>query len=151
MVVLNGAPVFWSSKKQTESTAYSSAMAEIYALAETARAARLFGFRAEELGIKLTWPLNIQVDNDQVRSFVHGSCLNSRIRGCVDMRLQWIREIKQQTGTGQLQIVHVSSKFNKADILTKCMPAWKFNSILSYINGNQKDRQYAQFISEMES
>ena len=67
------------------------------------------------------------------------------------MRLQWIREIKQQAGTGQLKITHVSSKFNKAGILTKCIPAWKFSSILSYINGNQRDRQYAQFISEMES
>ena len=149
MIVLNGAPVFWSSKKQTESTAYSSAMAEIYALSETARAVRLFGFRAEGLGMQLTWPAHIQVDNDQVRSFVHGSCMNSRIRGCVDMRLQWIREIRDQAGTGQIKIVHVSSKFNKADILTKCMPAWKFTNLLSYINGNQGDRQYAQFIQQV--
>ena len=67
------------------------------------------------------------------------------------MRLQWIREIKDQAGTGQIKIVHVSSKFNKADILTKCMPAWKFNSLLSYINENQRDKQYVQFIRQLES
>ena len=67
------------------------------------------------------------------------------------MRLQWIREIKEQAGAGQIKIEHVESKYNKADILTKCLPAWKFNNLLNYISGNQRDKQYIQYIQQMES
>ena len=51
MIILNGAPIQWVSKKQIQSTAYSSAMAEIYALSETVRVARSVAWRLEELNI----------------------------------------------------------------------------------------------------
>ena len=47
MILLNDTPIQWVSKKQIESTAYSSAMAEIYALSETVRVARSVAWRLE--------------------------------------------------------------------------------------------------------
>ena len=62
MIILNDAPVYWRSKKQPD-TAISSACAEIYALSETVKEARLFMWRGEELGMAPVSPLPVQVDN----------------------------------------------------------------------------------------
>ena len=43
-------------------TALSSAEAEIYALAEAAKAAKLLYWRAEDAGIDVAWPAGIDVD-----------------------------------------------------------------------------------------
>ena len=98
----------------------------------------------------MTWPLTVQVDNEQARSFVYGTCLNSRLRGCVDMRLQWVQDIRKQVGTGQVQVKYVHTKDNMADVLTKCLPAWKFNNTLDKIQNSQRDKHYVQFLKEME-
>ena len=67
MIILNGAPIQWIPKKQIESTAYSSAMAEIYALSETVRVARSVAWRLEELNMLVQYPLVVRVDNSRVR------------------------------------------------------------------------------------
>ena len=77
------------------------------------------------------------------------STIRSMLRGCVDMRLQWVRDIKQLVGTGQVQVKYVHTKDNMADVLTKCLPAWKYNNCVDRIQNNQRDRQYAQFLLEM--
>ena len=50
LVMLNHTPVFWRSAKQG-SIALSSATAEIYALSEAVKNARLFQWRGQELGL----------------------------------------------------------------------------------------------------
>ena len=85
MIMLNSAPVHWCSKKQV-STAISSAMADIYALSEAVRHARYYAWRVAELGISITWPLVVQVDNQQAITFSKGTCVSSRLGGCVDVR-----------------------------------------------------------------
>ena len=50
IMMLNGAPVHWRSVKQP-CTSLSSACAEIYALSEACKDARLMQWRAEELGL----------------------------------------------------------------------------------------------------
>ena len=70
-VLLNGVPVHWRSVKQV-STAVSSACAEIYALSETVKEARLFTWRAEELGKRSSSTLSVQVDNAQATLFAKG-------------------------------------------------------------------------------
>ena len=64
VILCNGAPVFWRSKKQPV-TSTSSAMAEIYALSEAVRDARLNAWtrKSEELGLQTKYPIDIQVDN----------------------------------------------------------------------------------------
>ena len=105
MILLNNVPIHWASKKQTVSTAYSSAMAEVYALSETVRAARLIAWKCEDMNMNVSSPLVVQVDNDQARVFAHGHCLQSRLRGVVDMREDWVQELRDQN---LVQVVHVN-------------------------------------------
>ena len=83
IITLNGAPVHWSSRKQVQGTAYSSALAEVYALSDTVRAGRLYAWRCEEMGMVVTWPLVVQVDSSAAVSFQRSTCLLSRIRARV--------------------------------------------------------------------
>ena len=69
-------------------------MSEIYALSEAVRCVRLVSFVCEEMGVRITLPLCVQVDNKQAKSFKEGTCLNSKLRGVVDMRDAWVRELK---------------------------------------------------------
>ena len=94
MIILNSAPIQWVSKKQIESTAYSSAMAETYALSEIVRVARSVAWRLEELNVIVQYPLVVKVDNKQSKTFQEGTCMNSRLRGVVDMREAWVKELR---------------------------------------------------------
>ena len=145
MIVLNGVPVHWSSRKQVGSTAYSSAVAEIYALSETVRAARLYAWRCEEMNMNVSWPLVVQVDNSQAKTFQQGTCVNSKIRGVIDMRENWVQELRDDS---KVKTVHVPGTQNTANILTKCMPNWKFRKELSLINGKQADIRIANFMEK---
>ena len=75
MVLLNGVPVQWSSKKQTDTTAFSSTMAEIFALSETVRTGRLWAWRAQEMGMRVEMPLKVKIDSTGARSFQRGTCV----------------------------------------------------------------------------
>ena len=131
MVILNKVPVYWRSKKQP-STSISSACAEIYALSETVKEARLFQWRGEELGMKPLSPLSVQVDNAQAISFSKGTCVNSRLRGTFDIRADWVRELRNRF---QLAVVPVSSSNNCADLCTKAHPTQRFQQLLKLISG----------------
>ena len=147
MIILNGAPVYWSSKKQNDSTAYSSALAEIYALSETVRAARLFAWRCEEMGMQITLPLCVQVDNQASISFQYNTCLQSRLRGCVDLREAWVQELRDQD---KVKTVKVESARNKADILTKCFPTYKFKALMNLLHGQGRESErVALFITKI--
>jgi hypothetical protein len=137
MFCLNNGPVHWSSKKQVDSTACSSALAEIYALSESVRAGRLFAWRAEEMGINVQWPLVLQVDNRAAITFQLGTCLQSRLRGYIDMRAAWVRELRDQN---LVTLKKVTSENNLADILTKCLPNYKFQLLLRKIRRDQATR-----------
>ena len=65
----------------------------------------------------------LQVDNKQVISFKKGTCLNSRLRGTVNLRWEWVQELRDAALS---DIIHVDTRFNKADILTKCLDNAEF-------------------------
>ena len=141
MILLNDAPVHWTSKKQTDHTAYSSAMAEIFALSETVRASRLYAWRAEEMGLVITYPLRVQVDNKASISFQHNTCLQSRLRGCIDMRAAWVTELREK---GAIITEKVATEDNFADLLTKCFPSYKFKKLLRKIQGRSQETERVQ-------
>ena len=134
-LTLNGAPVHWSSRKQVQGTAYSSALAEIYALSDTVRAGRLFDWRCQEMGIGAQLPLVVQVDSSAAVSFQRSTCLLSRIKGCVDMRAAWVRELRDDKLVGTQK---VTSEENLADGLTKGMPNYKFQQWLRRIDPSRE-------------
>ena len=149
MILMNRVPIHWMSKKQVDSTAYaySSALAEIYALSETVRAAQLYGWRCEEMNINVTWPMNVKVDNKQSETFQKGTCLQSRLRGCIDLRDAWVKELRDKT---KISVSHVDTESNMADILTKCMPNYKFQKQLKLIGGSQMGKHMAAFMRRIE-
>ena len=117
MILLNGVPVHWRSNRQPVS-ADSPACAEIYALKEGVKDGRLFDWVAEEMGMSVSWPFVVQVDNKQAISFQQDTCINSKIRGSIDMRMEWVEELRDLK---IVKTIHVSGEDNLADILTKCL------------------------------
>ena len=148
MITLNGVPVQWASRKQTATTATSSALAEIYALSETARMSQLTAWKIEELGASLPYPLVIQVDNSQAISFQRSTCLVSKLRGLVDLRWAWVCELRN---TNKVSVIKVNTKYNKADVLTKCMPAYKFRMCMRTLQGDQESRVVANLVQVLSS
>jgi hypothetical protein len=133
MIILNGAPVYWRSKKQPD-TAISVACAEIYALSESVKESRLFHFRAEELGMKPVTPIVLQVDNSQAKSFQEGTCVNSKLRGTFDIRCDWVEELRQRHN---IRVEKVSSENNCADLCTKAHNTQRFKQLLNLITNKE--------------
>ena len=117
-VFLNGTPIFWRSNKQKFAVAMSPAEAEIYAMPEGVRDARDIAWVLEEMGCKMMWPLNIYTDSDAAISFQWDSVPKSKIRGCIDKRLQWVEDLRNRD---EFTSVYVRSLGNMADIHTKCL------------------------------
>ena len=101
-------------------TSTSSAVAEIYAMAEACRDAQLRLWIAEEAGIKVTWPVKIKVDNAAGESFQHATCQASQLKGIFDMREEWVQDLQNEK---KFNAVHVDTKLNLADMFTKCLAA----------------------------
>ena len=113
------------------STADSPACAEIYAMKEGVRDARLFHWVADEMGIDAPLPFVLQIDSKQAHSFQRDTCPKSKIRGSFDMREDWVQEVRDlSVVTTKL----VDTSRNLADIFTKCLPRAKFKRIYDMIN-----------------
>ena len=126
VIMLNDVPVYWQSKKQ-QAIAYSSAAAEIYALSETMKSSRLFMWRCQEMGMKLPKVIDVQVDSKGARSFQLGAYLESKLRGCFDLRESWVQEFRNQ---GIMTTTHVDGKDNLADLFTKGLAAKRFKYLI---------------------
>ena len=135
MIMLNGVPVQWSSKKQTDTTAFSSTMAEIFAMSESVRAGRLWMWRAQEMGMEVEIPLKVKVDSTGARSFQRGTCVHSKIGGIIDFREAWVEELRE---SGQVESEYVKGENNLADLLTKCFPTYKFKRLLYQYDSSMK-------------
>ena len=96
---------------------YSSACAEIYALSECCREARLIAWIEEEMERGVPWPLVVYVGNAAGVSYQHGTAASPKIRGVFDQRWDWIKELKDQAS---VTAVKVPTEKNLADLLTKC-------------------------------
>ena len=107
-------------------------MADIYALSETVRVTRSVAWRLEELNIMVQYPVVVKVDNKQSKTFQEGTCIKSRLRGVVDMREEWVQELRN---LAKVMVKWVPAQSNKADMLTKCLPNWLYQSRGRLITG----------------
>jgi hypothetical protein len=142
MILLNNVPIYWKSHLQGSGhsgIACSSAVAEIYALYDTIKVSRLYAWRCQELGMSdVTLPVHIQVDNQQAVSFANSTCLNSRIRGTIDMREAWVDECKDR---GQCSVSYVSTVDNVADLLTKCVREGRHKQLMGKLQGEKEEKK----------
>ena len=111
----NGMPFHWRSNKQPD-TAMSSAAAEIVAMSECMKDVRLRMWIAEEIGIPIVWPAEIQVDNKAGVNFQNKMNPDSKLKGVFDMRLGWLKELHDKQ---MFKAVKVCTSKNLADSLTK--------------------------------
>ena len=116
-ILLNGMPIHWRSNKQPV-TSISSAQAEIYAMSEAMRDARLRLWVHEELGGKVTYPFPILVDNAAGVSFQGATCPASKLKGIFNIRQHWVQDLQDMAVT---KAVKVDTTKNIADVFTKCL------------------------------
>jgi hypothetical protein len=138
IALLNGIPVHWRSRKQPK-TVLSPAHAEIYALSEGVKEAKYLQWILADMGIELPWPIEVNVDNTQAISFCNQTCLDSKLKGMIDNRDQWVKELKDD---GVLRVEYVNTRLNKSDILSKCLSGTQFREQVVLISkGCQKGSQ----------
>ena len=119
MIMLNGMPVHWRSTKQPK-TSLSSAEAEIYAMSTAVKDARTRLWIAEELNLKVEWPLVLHVDNAAGESFQHSTCGSTKLKGVFGLHHDWVQELKNED---IVHTVHIDTHKNLADMLTKGLSA----------------------------
>ena len=125
--MLNSVPVEWLSRKQPM-TAVSPAEAEVYAMREAVVISRLAQWVAEEMGMRVQWPLEMFTDSTQARSFQHNTCPNSKMRGCYDLREQAVRELRDKE---VVSATYIRRDLNIADLLTHCLAKSKFKEMVA--------------------
>jgi len=106
------------------------ACAEIYALKEGVRDSRLLLWVAEEMGLAVSWPFVVNCDSKQAISFQQDTCPKSKIRGSFDLREDWVAEVREQK---TVQMAKIEGTKNCSDIMTKCMPTWKYLRMIELI------------------
>ena len=130
MLLLNGVPIRWKSKKQPK-TSRSSAEAEIYALGQTVDESNFLNWKLEDMVVDIQMPTQIYVDNAQAKVFTEHLCINTRLRNTFNLNQQWIKELRDSK---LLKISKIDSINNPADLLTKPQPAYKLKQLLKICN-----------------
>ncbi|THH13397.1 hypothetical protein EW146_g6813 [Bondarzewia mesenterica] len=115
--LLAGAPVAWSLKKQ-QSVAISTTEAEYMAAAAAAQTAIWLRMLLRELEVPISGPGLLLGDNMSANIFTREYVNHSRAKH-IDVRYHFVRE---RVEAGELEVEHVSSANNLADVLTKGIP-----------------------------
>ena len=124
LIFLGGNPISWSSKKQ-RTVARSSTEAEYRAIATAALEVMWLKNLLSELCIPLSHPSLLLCDNIGATYLCSNPILHSRMKH-ISLDYHFVRE---QVQLGKLQVTHVSTKDQLADLLTKPLPHQKFEDL----------------------
>lgn len=124
LVLLGGAAVSWSSRKQAIVTT-SSTEAEYVAMGHAAKEAVWIGRLMKDLGVDLGGPMRIYADNQSSMLLADSEKLSSRTKH-LDVQYHFVRE---QVRLGRCRFIWVPTKLNAADVLTKPLGPALFNSM----------------------
>ena len=120
-LMLNGAAVTWSSKRQPV-TAISSTESEFYSVSQCALDCVYLRRIMDMLGYKQDNPTPIAQDNNACIFLVKGSGMYNRAKH-IDTRIYRIRELSE---SGEVKLYKVSGENQPADIFTKSLPRPSF-------------------------
>ena len=115
----------------TSKTSLSSAAAEIYALSEASKDARLRLWVSEELGYREVWPAVIQVDNAAALSFQKATKANTKLKGVYNLRDKWVQELRDDS---KIVTKKVDTAVNVSDVLTKCLTSVTRNALFLQVD-----------------
>ena len=114
ILYLCGVPISWKSKGQKGVT-LSSSEAEVVALSEAAKEVKFVFQVLQSIGIRVTLPIIIRVDNVGA-IFIGTNVSVSQRSKHIDIRYHFVREFVYD---GFIRIIFVKTKDNDADIFTK--------------------------------
>ena len=80
----------------------------------------------EEMGMEVPLPFDLQMDNEAARIFCMGSAAKTRLKH-IDCRQEFVRLLRSKD---ILRAVHVPSKENLADLMTKILPRPTFEYLV---------------------
>lgn len=126
LIYLGGNPISWLSRKQ-RTVARSSTEAEYRAVATATAEIMWITNLLSELHIPLSKPPLLLCDNVGATYLCSNPVLHSKMKH-ISLDYHFVRE---QVRDGKLQVSHVSTKDQLADLLTKPLPRAKFEELRS--------------------
>lgn len=129
IILFNGSPVVWKSKRQKK-VAFSTCEAEFIAASVGTRETPWVQNLLEELNLKLP-PRTVKIDNQGTVELIKNNQVRDKTEH-LDIKVQQIREINNKG----INVVHIPTNDNIADVLTKPLLRSKFNKLLSIANLN---------------
>lgn len=129
VVLLNGGPVLWHSRKQTI-ISLSTTEAEYIAAHDVSREVAWLRRFLTELGVDVNGPTPVHVDNAAAEHLIRNPQSQCRTKH-IDIKYHFVREMFVGK---QIDIIHVSSQNQLADILTKALSKSTFKRLCSNLN-----------------
>jgi hypothetical protein len=117
VIYICGCPIAWRSKGQKNVT-LSSTEAEYVAISEVAQEILFISGILEFMGIKIDYPIIVNVDNIGAIYLAQTATTGNRTKH-IDTRYHFVREYIEK---GIMKVVFVRSAENDADIFTKNLP-----------------------------
>ena len=122
--IMAGASVTWASRRQ-ELVTLSTTESEYVAAATAAREALWLKKLLKDLGYQCESGIVLHVDNQSAICLTKDS-RNHRRTKHIDTRYHFLKE---RCESGDISVIHVSSKEQKADVFTKALPKGLFNKM----------------------
>eukprot|EP00300_Choanocystis_sp_HF-7_P020192 c20530_g1_i5.p5 GENE.c20530_g1_i5~~c20530_g1_i5.p5 ORF type:complete len:155 (+),score=26.83 c20530_g1_i5:1840-2304(+) len=119
--MFKGGPLVWTSKLQA-TVAMSSMEAEFMAASAAATEAIYLVFLGEEMGLPFEQPIRLCMDNLGALQMAENPAKHSRAKH-INLRVHYLREKVKE---GLVELNHVSTNDNRADMLTKPLARIKF-------------------------
>jgi hypothetical protein len=114
VIFVLGVPILWKSKSQ-RSVTLSSSEAEYFAMSEAVKEVRFIVMVLESLGIQVTTPIIVKVDNVGAIFMAENVSATSRTKH-IDTRYHFVREFVEE---GFIKVIFVKTSENKSDMFTK--------------------------------
>ena len=99
----------------------------MYAAGNAAQDTLALSYIVEEMGLEFPIPFDLQMDNEAARIFCMGSAAKTRLKH-IDCRQEFVRLLRDRK---IVRPVHVLSKENLADLMTKILPRPTFEYLVS--------------------
>ena len=129
MVKLGETLVYWGARKQA-SVARSTCEAEYLALSDASKEVLWLRRLLNEMGMGINSPTPLRSDNESAISWAVGSRKNIKRAKHIDVRVHSVRDLVAKK---IVEVTHVSSEENDADMLTKPLGRVKLKTIMDRI------------------
>ena len=129
VLLLNESPISWSSKQQAI-VALSSCEAEYIACTHSAKQIMWLRSLLAELGFPQQTPTTLHCDNTGTVACTHDPHGHTRMKH-ISIRMHFIRECVNQ---GLIDVIHISNRFNVADLFTKPLARIAHNNWMKLLN-----------------